>query len=111
MFDVKPTDIDLKPLLPIADGEFWWANTDFHWPQGMDTAFLTDGLHFFGGIGYDDDPLFSTSAGAVAHFELQATRRPFSSSGRYASAPIVELFGKITAFTGFWHWLWAADDK
>jgi hypothetical protein len=23
----------------------------------------------------------------------------------------VELFGKIEGFTGYWHWLWAADDK
>ncbi|MBI2486263.1 MAG: hypothetical protein HYW01_04750 [Deltaproteobacteria bacterium] len=111
LFHIKPQDIEPHPIQPTADGEFWWASTDFHSSRGIETAFLTDGLHFFGGINYDDDPLIHASTGAVAHFELHANRRPPSSSGRFASSPIVELFGQITGFTGYWHWLWAADDK
>ena len=111
IFDIKPAGIDPHPLPPVADGTFWWASTDFHWGHGIEAAFLTDGLHFFGDAVYDADPLISFSVGAVAHFELHSRRRPPSSSGRYASAPIVELFGKVEGFTGYWHWLLAADDK
>jgi len=106
--------IDFKPVAPApmaADGEFWWANTDYWSPPGIGVSWETDGLHFFGTRNYDDDPLWAGSAGALARFELHANRRPPSASGRYASAPAIELFGKITGFTGLWHWLWAADDK
>ena len=111
IFDVKPPDVGPPPPPPVTDGTFWWANTDYHWGRGIQASFLTDGLHFFGAAAYHADPLISFSVGAVAHFELHSRRRPPSSSGRYASAPIVELFGKVEGFTGYWHWLAAADDK
>lgn len=111
IYDIKPSEMDWHPPVPNGDGGFWWASTDAWGSGGIQVVFLTDGLHFFDSIGYNGDPLVSFSAGAVAHFELHANRRPPSASGRYASAPIVELFGKIEGFTGYWHWLWAADDK
>ncbi len=110
-YDIGPQDVDPNPAAPARDGVFWWASTDWHTERGINALFLTDGLHFFNGISYDDDPTSYASVGAVAHFELQAARRPPSNSGRYASSPIVQLFGKIEGFTGYWHWLWAADDK
>jgi hypothetical protein len=109
--DILRPDPAPNPPPPAADGEFWWASTDWHVDRGIQAVFLTDGLHFFGFAAYDDDPLISFSSGAVAHFELQARRRPASASGRWASLPAIDLTGKIEGFTGYWHWLWAADDK
>jgi hypothetical protein len=109
--DVLRPDMPPNPPAPAADGEFWWASTDWHWGRGIEASFLTDGLHFFSAAAYDDDPLISFSVGAVAHFELHARRRPASPSGRWASLPAINLTGRIEGFTGYWHWLWAADDK
>ena len=103
-----------KPFVPVPpppDGEFWWAETNAHTCRSVQAAFLTDGLHFFGGIGYDADPLMACSVGQVARFELHPNRRPPSPNGRFVSAPTVELFGRIEGFTGVHHWLFQADDK
>jgi hypothetical protein len=96
---------------PPPNGEFWWASTDYWWPGGIEAQWETDGLHFFGGISYDGDPLIFRSAGAVAHFVLAPSRRPPSPNGRWRSLTGVELFGTIVGFSGLHHWLWAADDK
>ncbi len=110
VFDTHWPDVVMDPP-PPPDGEFWWASTDWHTQRGINADFLTDGLHFWGFAAYRDDPLISFSAGAVAHFELQANRRPPSSIGRWASLPSIDLTGKVEGMTGFYHWLWAADDK
>lgn len=104
-------DITVNPPPPPPDGEFWWASTEWHAQRGINADFLTDGLHFWGFAAYRDDPLINFSTGAVAHFELQANRRPASNIGRWASLPAIDLAGKIEGMTGFYHWLWAADDK
>jgi hypothetical protein len=109
--DIIRPDILPPPAPPPAGGEFWWASTDWHFDRGIQAEFLSDGLHFFNFAAYDGDPLISFSTGAVAHFELHAARRPASSAGRWASLPAIDLAGRIEGFTGYWHWLLAADDK
>ena len=97
---------------PPPDGYFWWAQTQ---PTGNDggikSLFLSDGLHFFGGINYDADPTIHRFVGAIATFELHANRRPPSNFGRWRSAPFVELFGQIKGFTGVKIFPIAMDDK
>jgi hypothetical protein len=110
IFDTHWPDVVMDPP-PPPDGEFWWASTDWHTQRGINADFLTDGLHFWGFAAYRDDPLISFSAGSVAHFELHANRRPHSNIGRWASLPAIDLFGRIEGMTGFYHWLYAADDK
>jgi hypothetical protein len=102
--------IDNAPEARAAD--FWWARTQlFGGAGGIAPQFQTDGVHFFGRLGYDSDPLFGFSVGAFATFELQPERRPLSPSGRFNSSPHVELFGNITGWTNIQDCPWACDDK
>ncbi|GGE23371.1 hypothetical protein GCM10011390_48500 [Aureimonas endophytica] len=105
---------ELAPLdaAPFAAGaDFWWARTQWYGGGGIAVSSQTDGLHFFGHRDYNGDPLLPFSTGAWATFELQPERRPPSASGRYNSAPWVELFGNITGWTNIQSCPWACDDK
>ncbi len=108
-FNAPLTPVDNAPAPRMAD--FWWAQTQPFGGGGITPEFQTDGLHFFGEVSYNSDPLFPFSAGAWATFELQPERRPPSASGRYNSSPHVELFGNITGWTNLQHCPWACDDK
>jgi len=92
------------------DGMFWWGDTQWNWTPGMGVADLTDGLHFFGTVNYNADPLFITNAGAVAHFWLDAARRPTTMSGAYLSAPVIGLAGVVSGWTKFAAGLFGTDD-
>ena len=98
--------------IPPPDGWFWWAQTQ---PTRNDarlsSTFLSDGLHIFGDIRYDEDSTYYCFTGAIATFELHAARRPPSNSGRWQSAPFVELFGEIAGFTANQFWPMSMDDK
>lgn len=99
-------------LPPPPDGWFWWAQTQpFRNHHGLHAQFESDGLHFFGSLSYNGDPLVHHHIGATATFELAPNRRPHSANGRWRSRPHVELFGRINGWTGVHHWMWAADDK
>lgn len=108
---------DALPLAPLdfapraAGAEFWWAETQAWQAGGISAQFLADGLHLFGRVDYDRDPLFRFNVGAVARFDLSPERRPPSSSGRYRSQPFVELFGAVQGWTNLQHCPWACDDK
>lgn len=102
--------VELAPP-PPPDGFFWWAQTQPTGNAGINTEFLSDGLHFFGGIDYGGDDPLHRFVGAIATFELHAARRPPSSFGRWRSAPFVELFGQIRGFTGVKIFPIAMDDK
>jgi hypothetical protein len=101
---------DVAPPLPV-DNTMWWAHTNGFTAGGIQAAFESDGLHFFGEVDYDSDPLFSFGLGAWATFELQPERRQVSASGRYYSAPYVELFGAINGWANLQFCPWACDDK
>ena len=101
---------DTAPPPPV-DHTMWWAHTNWFTAGGIQASFQTDGLHFFGEVDYDSDPLFSFGLGAWATFELQPERRPASASGRYYSAPYVELFGAITGWANLQSCPWVCDDK
>ena len=105
----KPT-LFADEMPPPPDGEFWWADTFWHFPGGMNASWLTDGLHFFGRLDYNADPLLKRDIGAVARFGLEASRRPQSFSGRYLSAPFVELSGNVYGWTKFAAGLFGTDD-
>lgn len=105
---ISPADVAPPP--PV-DHTMWWAHTNWFTAGGIQASFQTDGLHFFGEVDYDSDPLFPFGVGAWATFELQPERRPASASGRYYSAPYVELFGAITGWANLQNCPWACDDK
>jgi hypothetical protein len=106
LFRPKLGAVNPRPL--SVDGEFWWASTDWFAAPGLGVSNQSDGLHFYGKIGYDADPLWKGGVGAVAHYALNADRRPPAS--RYASTPNVELYGTVTGYT-FGRLAWEFDDR
>lgn len=100
------------PPQPKVDGEFWYNTIDVFSTDGrIVNDFSPFGLHFRGGLSQDSDDLYFASTGALTDYILDPWRTPFSSTGRYTSTPNVSLAGTISAFTGYWHPIWAADDK
>ena len=93
-FDPAPA-----PPAPV-DPSFWWARTDPFHPGFYRSEFRADGLHFIGKFTYDDGDLFGFSLGATAMFGIDWERLPHSPSGRWRSAPHVELFGGLLGWTG-----------
>lgn len=93
--------IDIQPVAPEpTDPSFWWARTDWSHPDFYRAELRADGLHFTGRFTYDANPLFGFSFGATAAFEIQWERLPHSPSGRWRSAPHIELFGALLGWTG-----------
>ena len=78
------------------DANFWWARTEWHFPEeGFSAETKPSGLDFFAFASAGGGDLRIGSFGAVATFGLQPDRLPHSPSGRWRSAPHVELFGKL----------------
>lgn len=93
--------LDTKPPQPgPTDPTFWWARTDWWHPGHFSANLRNDGLHFYGGVTTHDGDLHFNSFGAVALFELQASRIPMSLSRRWISTPHIELFGGVLGYTG-----------
>ena len=96
--------------MPVDD-YFWWMQTTWTTGHGIDAQYLLDGLHFFGHAVYEGDERITFSVGATADFGLDPSRRAKSDSGKWRSTPPIELNGQMWGSTGFYNWLWAADDK
>ncbi|WP_139280376.1 hypothetical protein [Rhodococcus tukisamuensis] len=107
--DLPLTDLDPAPR--AIDNVMWWARTNWFWAGGIQADDQSDGLHFYGHRDYSGDNLISFSVGSWATFELQPERRGPSASGRYYSAPYVELFGNVYGWANLQHCPWACDDK
>jgi hypothetical protein len=98
---LEMTTMDNQPASPEpSDPSFWWARTDWSLPNFYRADLRSDGLHFTGKFTYDANPLFGFSFGATASFGIDSDRLPFSPSGRWRSAPHVELFGGLLGWTG-----------
>ncbi len=110
IFDDQLPPVDIAPVSPV-DHTMWWAHTNGFTAGGIQAVFQTDGLHFFGEVNYDGDNLFPFGLGAWATFELQPERRQESVSGRYFSAPFVELFGNVIGWANLQYCPWFCDDK
>jgi hypothetical protein len=90
----------LTPFDEPIDHSFWWAETRVIPSAHIRPEFRDDGLHFFGGPTHHSGSLFNTSYGALAFFAIDSNRIPHSSSGRWTSAPHIELFGGLDGYTG-----------
>jgi hypothetical protein len=99
-----PLDIHIFDFTPVQPGPtdptFWWARTDWWFPEHVSAGMDSEGLKFDGGVTTHDGDLHFASFGAVALFELQADRIPMSLSRRWLSTPHVELFGGLLGHTG-----------
>lgn len=101
------------PPAPRAGvGEFWWAETN--WSSsipGITIDFPASDLRIFGHAHYKQDPLLAAHAGLIASFELSPDRFPPTAASVFRSAPHVLLTGIVSGWTGYYHPIWAADDK
>lgn len=83
-----------------SDPSFWAATWEvFHTPPFTAEA-MADGFHFRGKRTSDSGSLQFLTYGEKARYELHADRVPPSASNRWSSAPHVELFGELMAYTG-----------
>lgn len=89
-------DFDWKPPQPVqADPSFWFARASrFHTPPFTGSS-DADGFSFRGIKNHDSGDLIKLRFGLTATFELHANRIPPSTSGRWRSAPHVEIFGSL----------------
>jgi hypothetical protein len=89
-----------RPLPERADTSFWWARHEWGWPLDLNANLRSDGLHFWGTIFHHSGDLRNGSFEYRSFFELQPDRIPSTPTGRYLSAPHMELFGRIEGYTG-----------
>ena len=81
------------------DPSFWWATTYPYRSNDFRTGWRKDGLWFTGGANSTTQSLKSSRFGMTAYFELTPDRMPHSASGRFVSAPYVDLLGVFLAWT------------
>ena len=99
---------------PANAGEFWWAETDSFVSAPANSLFVdidNDPCRIFGHIGYNGDPLLSGTIGVSMIFMLTPDRFPFTSRSTFEVRPEIRTGGIVSGWTGFYDWLWAADDK
>ncbi len=107
--DAWPPRLFLDP--PYA-GEFWWGETHWSWTNnsltvdGNNTPWL-----FFGHLAYDADPTLGGNLGCTGLYFLTPDRFYAHSTGRFEIRPRFRIQGIASGWTGFYDWLWAADDK
>ena len=109
MFDDWPPRLFLDP--PNA-GEFWWGETHWNWTtdslsvDGNATPWL-----FYGHLSYGGDPALPGNLGCSGLYFLTPDRFFARSSGHFEIRPRFRIQGTVSGWTGFYDWLWAADDK
>jgi hypothetical protein len=97
-FELSP--VDTQPTSPErADHDFWLAESQWWHPGDWTADLRADGLHFTGHLTHDSGDLRFANFGSVSFFELQPERIPPSASGRWRSAPHIELFGGMIGQT------------
>jgi hypothetical protein len=93
-------------------GEFWWAQTSFITTMGEITVDLPDEfVHIFGHAHWEGDNLLTGSAGYIEDYVLSPNRFPSTSKTQFVINTNLRTRGILSGSTGFYHWLWAADDK
>lgn len=93
-------------------GEFWWAETTFFSDfRDLTVTEQGDFVHIFGHVHYEGDPLRVGSVGYIQDYALTPNRFPSTTKTSFVVHTEVRIGGILSGFTGFYHWLWAADDK
>ncbi len=91
--------LDFGPPAPV-DTTFWFASytTSCTSPYGVSEQ--ADGLHYTGKKTSDSGSLQFFHYGVKSLYSISHDRIPPSSTGRWVSAPHVELFGRLGGYTG-----------
>lgn len=90
----------LHPHLPTVaptapDPSFWYASGQMFASPPFTVAAESDGFVFSGLKNHDSGDLIKLGFGLTLAYELQAERVPHSASGRWRSAPAMEIFGRL----------------
>ena len=102
-----------RTLNPGAiDHRFLWVQTAY-FPEAskIEIEDVKDGIHFFGRVFYNDDPLLQFSSSVVITFALDHNRLEKSGTNRYNSEPIIDLRGDIKGWTDIQVFPVLMDDK
>jgi hypothetical protein len=101
------------PPPPAGIGEFWWDRTSFFSTlreilvEQPDDEFI----RIFGHLHWGGDNLLPGSVGFIQTFVLTHDRLPSSTEVIFEIKPSLRNIGVISGFSGFYHPVWAADDK
>lgn len=94
--DVELIPIELSPAVPVStDPSFWAAETRWFGTAPFAASFEADGLHFTGLLNHDSGNLGFYNFGYVSSFAISPDRLPASPSGRWRSAPHIEIFNQL----------------
>ena len=89
-------DVGLHTTMPIlTDPTFWYAHGQWFANSPYSVSAESDGLVCSGMYNHNSGDLIKLSFGWTLAYELQAERVPPSASGRWRSAPHVEIFGRL----------------
>lgn len=95
------TPMDFEPPEPRGpDPSFWAADMEMFGTAPFTREIQADGLDFRGKKTYDGGDLISLVFGEKSRYELHANRVPRPERPPWRSAPHVELFGELMAWTG-----------
>jgi hypothetical protein len=87
------------------DITFWWARDSWTHVGEFRVFPRPDGVHYFGGITHHSGNLRNAHFEYRSFFALDAGRIPPTPTGRYLSAPHMELFGRIDGRDGDCDWV------
>lgn len=93
------TPMEFEPDAP-TDTHFWAADWNWFASPAFSVQGLADGIHFTGKKTSDSGSLQFYTYGVKSRYGISHDRIPASATGRWRSAPHVELFGRLLAYTG-----------
>lgn len=109
------------PRFPEGACEFWWAQTTLFSSFPEITVDIPDDfVHIFGHLHYEGDDRLIGSVGYIEEYGLGPDRfpmlvatslTPVTPDVMFEVRTDLRISGVLSGFTGFYHWLWGADDK
>ncbi|MCC0100581.1 hypothetical protein K7B10_38620 [Streptomyces flavotricini] len=106
--------LHFPPLLGQPDhvGELWRASmSGFSSDPGLFYDIDQDPLRIFGHIGYTGDALLNGTVGLAMTFILPPERMEYTRRTVFEVSPVLRVRAFVSGSTGFYHPIWAADDK
>jgi hypothetical protein len=107
-----PIPADLQWPQPPNVGELWKASVSgFSSEPNIFYDIDHDPLRIFGHLEYSGDALLEGSVGVAMTFTLPPERMWIGRPHNFAVDPELRMQGSVSGYTGYYHSLFAADDK
>ncbi|MFF9769108.1 hypothetical protein ACIGXF_33915 [Streptomyces sp. NPDC053086] len=99
-------------LQPAHVGELWRSSVGgFSSDPGILYDVDQDPPRIFGHAGYTGDALLNGTVGLAMTFTLPPGRMEYTNRTVFAVDPTMQILGLISGYTGYYHPIFAADDK